>query len=265
VKIIEKKCPNCGAGLSFGEDDTSCKCEYCHRAFEIERDRDMFNDANIDDFDAYSLIGTGLKAFSMTTAGVIIFMIAVFVLFIIFFINIASDHSGDTPSGGGSPVVENTPTPTPVPTVSVVKHVKEISNTDLKLLRSKAYGFDDVKGERSSTYSYNNKDDEIVRTIVAYKNDTNFTYLVIRVLYINFFDQDDKKSVFIPVRYKNVKPNLGYTDDEILDSMKIDAPRYYLNGKKSTYIRGGYASYKKFFNEKIEPLKKKGFKVTVKK
>ena len=263
MKIIEKKCPNCGAGLSFGEDDTSCKCDYCHRAFEIERDRDMFNDANIDDFDAYSLIGTGIKAFSVTTAGVVIFMIAVFVLFIIFFINIASDHSGNTPSDGGSHIVENTPTP--VPTVSVVKHVKELSNTDIKVLKSEAYTVDDVKGEDKHPYFYENKDDEIVRTIVAYKNETNFTYIVIRVLYINFWNQDDKKSVFIPVRFKNVKPGIDSSDDEILDSMKIDAPRYYLNGKKSTYIRGGYASYKKFFNEKIEPLKKKGFKVTVKK
>ena len=37
MKLIEKKCPNCGGSLEFSETDKSCKCEYCHRAFEIER------------------------------------------------------------------------------------------------------------------------------------------------------------------------------------------------------------------------------------
>ena len=38
MKLIEKKCPNCGGSVEFNENDTSCKCEYCHRSFEIERD-----------------------------------------------------------------------------------------------------------------------------------------------------------------------------------------------------------------------------------
>ena len=38
MKLTEKKCPNCGAGLSFDENAKSCKCEYCKREFEIERD-----------------------------------------------------------------------------------------------------------------------------------------------------------------------------------------------------------------------------------
>ena len=38
MRLIEKECPNCGAGLSFTKEDTTCKCEYCKREFEIERD-----------------------------------------------------------------------------------------------------------------------------------------------------------------------------------------------------------------------------------
>ena len=38
MRLVEKKCPNCGANLSFGENEKSCKCEYCKREFEIERD-----------------------------------------------------------------------------------------------------------------------------------------------------------------------------------------------------------------------------------
>lgn len=40
MRLIEKECPNCGAGLKFNENDKSCKCEYCHREFEIERDKE---------------------------------------------------------------------------------------------------------------------------------------------------------------------------------------------------------------------------------
>lgn len=41
MRLIEKKCPNCGAGLEFKEEDKSCKCSYCHRSFEIERDNNL--------------------------------------------------------------------------------------------------------------------------------------------------------------------------------------------------------------------------------
>lgn len=44
MKLIEKECPNCGASLSFTKEDTSCKCEYCKREFEIERDENKKKD-----------------------------------------------------------------------------------------------------------------------------------------------------------------------------------------------------------------------------
>ena len=36
MRLIEKECPNCGAELHFTKEDTTCKCEYCKREFEIE-------------------------------------------------------------------------------------------------------------------------------------------------------------------------------------------------------------------------------------
>ena len=38
MDLIERKCPNCGAGLEFNESDKSCTCQYCKRTFEIKRD-----------------------------------------------------------------------------------------------------------------------------------------------------------------------------------------------------------------------------------
>lgn len=38
MRLVEKKCPNCGAGLSFNDNDTSVKCEYCNKTYYIEKD-----------------------------------------------------------------------------------------------------------------------------------------------------------------------------------------------------------------------------------
>lgn len=42
--LIEKKCPNCGASLSFNETDKSCKCEYCRREFGIKQNNNNSDD-----------------------------------------------------------------------------------------------------------------------------------------------------------------------------------------------------------------------------
>ena len=34
MKLIEKKCPNCGANLEFKDTDKSCKCSHCGSSFE---------------------------------------------------------------------------------------------------------------------------------------------------------------------------------------------------------------------------------------
>ena len=57
MKIIEKKCPNCGAGLEFNENDKSCRCEYCKRSFEIERENSGTGSYN------YNLVQKGFSIF----------------------------------------------------------------------------------------------------------------------------------------------------------------------------------------------------------
>ena len=50
MKLIEKKCPNCGASLEFNKDSTSCRCEYCKREFEIERENTDKTSDNPEDY-----------------------------------------------------------------------------------------------------------------------------------------------------------------------------------------------------------------------
>ena len=38
MKLFEKKCPNCGAQLSFKKDDKEVTCDYCRKSFIIENE-----------------------------------------------------------------------------------------------------------------------------------------------------------------------------------------------------------------------------------
>lgn len=256
MKLIEKKCPNCGASLEFSETDKSCKCQYCHRAFEIERD----NDTNVKDL-AQQFNLSELEKPAKIVGGVAIAMYSIFaILFIAVVIFIGTsiydfNKNGDSFFDEGKN--EN----------KVVSDINDFSNHSLTLLSNDSVGALDVKGESSTKYSYEDKDHEVYKYILAYKDGKNYVYIVQKALYINFFNADDKKTVFIPVKYENVFNNLSLVDDdseEVFDSMTIDAPEFYLNDEKSSYIRGGYSDYNQFIEEKINPLKNQGYKITEK-
>lgn len=42
MKLVQKKCPNCGASLSFEKDDKKVTCDYCKQEFLVEKDNDDF-------------------------------------------------------------------------------------------------------------------------------------------------------------------------------------------------------------------------------
>ncbi len=263
MKIIEKKCPNCGAGLSFGENDKSCKCEYCHREFEIERDEKK------ESIDAYNLIDpetaktvakTGIAVFAISSIIPIIVFIIVLIGFIFIGVNIAKDINKDPFKDDDSKVVETEK-------AKVISNINELNNTQLKLLDTNCYSVTNTKGESSTKYSYDDEDDEVIKHILAYKDNSNYLFVVRKTLFINFFNKSDKKTVIIPVKYENVVNTLDRLSDEsenILDGYKVDAPKYYLNGSKTSYLRGGYSDYNKFYAEKITPLKNNGYKITEK-
>lgn len=89
MKLIEKKCPNCGAELKFDKDDTEVECIYCKASYEIQRDGDL-NDLINNVFDQEDFI-LHRKMVSKISKGIIIFtciiFIFVFVMFILVFLN----------------------------------------------------------------------------------------------------------------------------------------------------------------------------------
>ena len=263
MKLIEKKCPNCGGSLEFSETDKSCKCDYCHRAFEIERDEKLDVSDIAEQFNL-SELEEPLKAVSKVFIGShIIFTAIAFIVFVIIFGMVIYgfvSHKDDFDTfyeGSESETVNKT----------IATNVSDFSNTTLKEFANDSYGELDVKGESSNNYSYQIEDHEVYKYVLAYKDNTNYLFVVQKVLYINFFNANDKSTVYIPVKYEDVTTELDEFDDdseEILNSKKVDAPTYYLNKTKSSYVRGGYADYNKFVTEKIDPLKEQGYKITEK-
>ena len=248
MKLIEKKCPNCGASLEFSETAKSCKCDYCHRAFEVERDNNGVNiDFNLSELEAPAKAIS--KAFIIIFSLIFIFIVSVVVL---------SFHGTSNNKDVFGEKKDNK---------VIASNIKNIDNSSVKLLESEASSFNDVKGENSTKYSYKVEDNEVYKYILAYKDKKNYVFIVQKALYINFFNSDDRKTVYIPIKFENVYSKLDQFEDStenIIDGAKVDAPEFYLNDEKTSYIRGGYADYNQFVEEKINTLKNDGYKISEK-
>lgn len=89
MKLIEKKCPNCGANLKFDKDDKSVSCDYCQTYYEIQRDADL-NDLTRNEYDSDDFI-LHRKIVNSTSKLVIIFSVLIFIfvmcVFMFIFIN----------------------------------------------------------------------------------------------------------------------------------------------------------------------------------
>ena len=106
MKLIEKKCPNCGAGLKFDDNSTSVTCEYCSKTYYIQRDEKKY--ARVDKAhlgDAYQFVDEYGKPIVKAFAAVqIVMMVVPFVIFIIAFIGIGClifGAANDQMSGNG--------------------------------------------------------------------------------------------------------------------------------------------------------------------
>lgn len=88
MRLVEKKCPKCGADLSFDSNSKEVNCSYCKTSYEVERDiTDNMGDIINPDF--YNLTTKMVKGFSITSTFVTIFIFAVsIIMFVIILIGI---------------------------------------------------------------------------------------------------------------------------------------------------------------------------------
>lgn len=94
MRLVEKKCPNCGGELKFSFEDKETRCEYCGKSFEIERDekiaedkKEMFNAENYALTEETKKIAGGVARTIAVTQFVPILIIAIiFILIVCFWI-----------------------------------------------------------------------------------------------------------------------------------------------------------------------------------
>ena len=240
MRLIEKKCPNCGADLEFDENAKSCKCSYCKRSFEIERDLNDIEKFNL----VYNTIHRPMKLIVLIPVLVVFaFIILVNVLV---FTNVGSHKSYDsfTTDDDNEEIIENTN--------PLITDVSEFTNDNLDTIDHNCYSIvhQSVVGRSDTTYSYQiTGDPRLEKLYVAYTEDSNYVISIYKVIYHNFFNQSDQQTVYIPVVFENVTKQVSFS----LANGKNPAPEYYLNDDYSSYIYA-YSSFDDAYNNVLKPL-----------
>lgn len=85
MKLIEKKCPNCGGKLQFEKKDNEVTCSYCNASYIVDKDAediigDLINPEQITKhFNMVSKTGTAI-----TIISIVVFIIIMIVFVIMF-------------------------------------------------------------------------------------------------------------------------------------------------------------------------------------
>ena len=236
MRLIEKECPNCGAGLHFEKDDTTCKCEYCKREFEIERDTEK---KSIDEQYILNELKTPFKIFSYFTIGSFItqavITIVVFIIIIIVAISIIKgfNDSNSMFNRGASLITDTSEL-----------NISDYSTLDL-------YSNAIISKEDTGSYL---KVGKIKReNLYIISNDkTNYLIPVYKVTYNNFTEGSSKRYVYIPVIYKNVKRK-NNSIAFYLDKGELIDHKYYFNDDDYMY---GYSDLDTLYDEVIKQYEK---------
>jgi len=85
MKLIEKKCPNCGANLKFENNSKEVTCNYCNATFIIDRENSKMHDEFSSEF--INLQRKNVKRISNVVFifSFVIFFIVILIFLIIFF------------------------------------------------------------------------------------------------------------------------------------------------------------------------------------
>lgn len=239
MKFIKKECPNCGAPVSFTKEDTTCKCEYCKREFEIERDAEKKK--LIDQF-TLSELKTPFKIFSYFTLGS--FIAQAVIVFITFIIIIILGYNILKGLNDSNSIFNRN--------ASLVTSINDLTNSDYSTLdlNSKVLI---SKETASTTGSYINKGSfkrEKLYIISNKKN--NYLIPIYKATYEYFYNKEEKYTIYIPIEFKNVKKK-NNSIAFYLDNGKINAPEYHFNEDNYSY---GYDNFDTLYNEIIKKYEK---------
>ena len=258
MKLIEKKCPNCGGSLEFSETAKSCKCEYCHRAFEIERDEKIDVSDIAEQFNLSELEGP-LKAFGIMhiVAFAFIFLVAVGIIggvaYSMFRTQKEVRKEFDQISGKQDSSNEKV----------YISDISELTNDDYYYLDNEAVSkiSRTAEGVNDTNHSYSMDGDlKREKAYVAGKDDdsTNVIVTIYKATYHDFFHQESRYTLYIPLVYENIKLK-GFNK---FNNPELKAPEYYFDSNKTAFTYG-YGSLDEAINAVVKPLES-DYKVTSK-
>ena len=247
MKLIEKKCPNCGASLEFNEKDKSCTCAYCHRSFEIEREE------NKEDYNLNEIAVTKSFSILFLIVPIIIFIGIVLLMYNIFKFNVERKHDEfEEKVQKQKEVIKKKKEEIETKDEDIEKLLSsadELSSTILDALNIEAtFNIKNAIGNKERS-SFNVEERKREKVYVAYKKgSTNYLIAIYKVLYKDFFNQKDMHTLYVPLVYENVRKNAIR-----LDNTTVSAPEYYFNKDKTTYAYG-YSTYEEAYNDVVKPL-----------
>lgn len=246
MKLIEKKCPNCGATLEFSENDKSCHCDYCKRSFEIERDLNDLEKFNL----IYDKIEKPVKTLFFFPF-IFIFIIILIVFMSIFFgiRNQVKEHSNNS----STEQKENkNQEEKEEEKERLLTDVKELSNSDFDSIdnhaKSEINHSGDGVNDAHHSYSINGKIKR-EKLYVAYKEGQNYVIPIYKATYYDFFHQENQYIVYIPIVFENIEKRVVFS----LGNPKLSAPEYYFNDDHYSYTYG-YGSLEEAYQEIVKPL-----------
>lgn len=268
MRLVEKKCPNCGGELKFGFEDKETTCEFCGRSFEIERDEKVNND-NDERFNAdyYSLTEEQKEVAKKVLGTFTIAPIIIGIIFISVFVVIAVTQFrqfGHRSESGGSLIVDKDIDSDPEELIEEVKktaeeklkeqgyvmsfddlkenHIKDIHENTLSILNKY------VKG--NATWFYSHDKFTYVGMYLLTNSSGNTLYDVYKM---NFKIKGKNVPYFTGVKYENAKVK----DGKLIMDMDGRMLPFSMNMDSGGNATLGYESAKDFYNKVIRGLLEK--------
>lgn len=270
MKLIEKKCPNCGAGLKFDDGATSVICEYCSKTYYIQRDEkkyvrlDESHKANAYKFvdEVGKPIVKAFAAFHIITTIVPIIMFAIVVIIIAVIVNVTDSQMNDMNIDYGTGVVENSENNKDKwkeeqekafqeARKKIVTKLEQIDTTSLETFHDaskvdlKNYDGSSVHGDYKITKDWESVG---VYLLVGKETNKNILYDVMSHTYKNK-KTGKTTTLFAAVKYDELK----LTEDGIVNNDYMgwsEAPSYSFPGT-SFNTAYGYESVEKLYNQLV--------------
>jgi hypothetical protein len=232
MKLVEKKCPNCGGSLKFNYEDKETTCEFCGRSFEIERDDNIADDNDeLLNANNYKLTEEQKKAATAIFGAFAAFQIIPVIIFAVFFIGIVG--FGVYKSG----VIGN----------SCKDCITEFSQIDDDFINDMHDNTVKKLKERATFTNHKDFVKEIknVGMYLEISKKTFNTFYDNAVIDVYLVIYKDGKECYGAVRYEDLKK----VDDKI--SVNFDGELLFPTKMGSNAIYYGYESLKDLYNNEI--------------